>query len=165
VMASDTYNVLFLCKFNSARSIMAESLLTHWGAGRFKAFSAGSEPAGQVRAEVLDLLRVFKMPINGLESKSWDQFAAADAPKMQFIFTVCDIVQAGNVPEWPGDPQIAFWPVPDPMAVVGGEVEKNLALREAFRVLETRIKIFSALRFDALNKRAIDRELDRIGHA
>jgi len=164
-MAGDKFNVLFLCKFNSARSIMAESLLNHWGAGRFRAFSAGSTPADAVRPEVIDLLKVFKMPVDGLESKSWDRFTGADAPKMNFVFTVCELVQAADVPVWPGDPLMAYWPVQDPMAVVGTEVEKNLALREAFRALETRIKIFSALRFDALNKRALDRELDRIGHA
>lgn len=164
-MAGDSYNVLFLCKFNSARSIMAESLLNHWGAGRFRAFSAGSEPAGAVRPEVLDLLKVFKMPVDGLSSKSWEQFAAPGAPVMDFVFTVCELVQAGDVPVWPGEPMMAYWPVTDPLAAAGGEVEKNLALREAFRALETRIKIFSALRFDALNKRALDRELDRIGHA
>ncbi len=164
-MAGSSYNVLFLCKFNSARSIMAESLLNHWGAGRFHAYSAGSEPAGVVRPEVIDLLKIFKMPVDGLASKSWDHFLVADAPKFDFVFTVCDLVQAGEVPEWPGDPLMAYWPVTDPMAATGGEVEKNMALREAFRALETRIKIFSALRFDALNKRALDRELDRIGHA
>jgi len=164
-MAGDSYNVLFLCKFNSARSIMAESLLNHWGAGRFRAFSAGSEPAGAVRQEVLDLLKIFKMPVDGLASKSWDQFAAPSAPVMNFVFTVCEFVQASDVPVWPGDPLMAYWPVTDPLSAEGGEVEKNLALREAFRALETRIKIFSALRFDALNKRALDRELDRIGHA
>lgn len=164
-MAGDTYNVLFLCKFNSARSIMAESLLNHWGVGRFRAFSAGSEPAGVVRPEVLDLLTIFKMPVEGLTSKSWDQFMAPGAPAMDFVFTVCELVQASDVPVWPGEPMMAYWPVADPLSVSGGEVEKNLALREAFRALETRIKIFSSLRFDALNKRALDRELDRIGHA
>lgn len=164
-MAAAPYNVLFLCKFNSARSVMAESLLNHWGAGRFRAFSAGSDPAGAVRPEVLDLLKVFKMPVEGLASKSWDQFAAPDAPVMDFVFTVCEVVQAGDVPVWPGEPLMAYWPVTDPLSATGGEVEKTLALREAFRALETRIKIFSALRFDALNKRALDRELDRIGHA
>jgi arsenate reductase len=159
------HNVLFLCKFNSARSIMAESLLTHWGSGRFRAFSAGSEPAGLVRPEVLDLLKVFKMPVDGLASKSWDQFMAPGAPVMDFVFTVCEAVQASDVPIWPGEPLMAYWPVTDPLSVTGGDVEKNLALREAFRALETRIKIFSSLRFDALNKRALDRELDRIGHA
>jgi arsenate reductase len=164
-MAGDALNVLFLCKFNSARSIMAESLLNHWGAGRFRAFSAGSEPAGVVRPEVIELLKVFKMPVEGLASTSWDQFLAPGAPKMNFVFTVCEAVQSSDVPVWPGDPMMAYWPVTDPLSAVGGAVESNLALREAFRALETRVKIFSALRFDSLNKRALDRELDRIGHA
>ncbi len=158
-----TYNVLFLCTANSARSIMAETLLRHWGRGRFAAFSAGSHPGGTVQPMALDLLRSLNLPVEGLRSKSWDEFVAPDAPAMDFIFTVCDQAAGETCPLWPGKPMTAHWGIPDPAAVDGGEIARRDAYRAALRQLENRIKIFAELRFEALDKLALKAAIDRVG--
>ena len=162
-MTGKTYNVLFLCTGNSARSIPAEALLDHWGRGRFKAFSAGSFPKGAVHPLALDLLAKSKLSTSGLRSKSWNEFAKPGAPEMDFVFTVCDQAASEVCPIWPGNPVTAHWGVPDPAAVEGTESEKNRAFRIAYEALETRIKVFTSLRLEALDRLAIKREVDEIG--
>ena len=158
-----TYNVLFLCTGNSARSVMAERLMERRGAGRFRAFSAGSFPKGAVHPLALRLLSEQGLPNAGLRSKSWDEFAEPGAPEMNFVFTVCD--QAANevCPVWPGHPVTAHWGVPDPAAVEGDEVQRAFAFREAFAVLDRRIRIFAALKVEALDRLALRREVEAIG--
>ena len=156
-------NVLFLCTGNSARSIMAEGLLNHLGAGRFRAFSAGSFPKGRVRPEALALLREHGLPTEGLRSKPWDEFAAPGAPVMDFVFTVCDQAANEPCPVWPGQPMTAHWGVPDPAAADGSEALVMLAFRDAYRMLERRLKIFVALPMAKLGPLAIKREVDEIG--
>jgi len=158
-----TYNVLFLCIGNSARSILAEALLDYWGRGRFKAYSAGSFPKGAVHPLALDLLAKSKLSTSGLRSKSWNEFAKPGAPEMDFVFTVCDQPASEVCPVWPGNPVTAHWGVPDPAAVEGAESEKNRAFRIAYQALETRIKLFTSLRLEALDRLAIKREVDEIG--
>jgi arsenate reductase (thioredoxin) len=157
------YNILFLCTGNSARSIIAEVLINHWGRGRFHGFSAGSFPKGQVHPMALQILTSLRLPSDGLRSKSWNEFAAADAPKMDFVFTVCD--QAANevCPVWPGQPIIAHWGVPDPAAVVGSEGVQMAAFRDTYRRLDARIKLFIALPFEKLDKLRLQQEAARIG--
>ena len=162
-MAERIYNVLFLCTGNSARSIMAEALLGHWGKGRLRAYSAGSFPKGAVHPLALDLLEKAHLNTSGLRSKSWDEFAKPGAPKMDFVFTVCDQAASEVCPVWPGNPVTAHWGVPDPAAVEGTDAEKSRAFRVAFQALETRIKLFTALRLEALDRLAIKREVDEIG--
>jgi protein-tyrosine-phosphatase len=157
------YNVLFLCTGNSARSILAESLIDHWGKGRFKGYSAGSFPKGIVHPYALDLLRKLGLPSEGMRSKAWDEFAAPYAPNTDFIFTVCDQAAGESCPVWPGNPMTAHWGVPDPAAVEGSEIERRQAFRDAFRALEVRIKLFTSLSIAALDRLALKRELDRIG--
>ena len=159
-----TYNVLFLCTGNSARSIMAEALLDHWAKGRFRAYSAGSFPKSAVHPLALDLLEKAHLDTSGLRSKSWDEFAKPGAPQMDFVFTVCDQAASEVCPAWPGNPVTAHWGVPDPAAVEGTDAEKNRAFRIAFQALETRIKLFASLRLEALDRLAIKREVDEIGH-
>jgi len=159
-----TYNVLFLCTGNSARSIMAEALLEHWGRGRFKAYSAGSFPKGAVHLLALDLLEKAHLDTRNLRSKSWDEFAKPAAPAMDFVFTVCDRAASEVCPAWPGNPVTAHWGVPDPAAVEGSEADKNRAFRYAFQALETRIKLFTSLRLEALDRLALKRKVDEIGH-
>lgn len=156
-------NVLFLCTGNSARSILAESLMNHWGAGRLRGFSAGSFPKAEPHPMALDLLRSLQLPVDGLRSKSWDEFAAPGAPAMDFIFTVCDAAAGEVCPIWPGKPITAHWGLPDPAAVEGDEITRRAAFREAFRLLENRIKIFASLRFDDLDSTALAAETKRIG--
>jgi arsenate reductase len=163
-VTSKTYNVLFLCTGNSARSIIAEALLDHWGKGRFKGYSAGSFPKGAVHPLALDLLEKAHLGTSGLRSKSWDEFAQPGAPEMDFVFTVCDQAASEVCPVWPGNPVTAHWGVPDPAAVEGTEAEKARAFRYAFQALETRIKLFTSLRLEALDRLAIKREVDEIGH-
>ena len=163
-MAMKTFNVLFLCTGNSARSIMAEALLDHWGKGRFRAYSAGSFPKGAVHPLALDLLEKAHLDTSLLRSKSWDEFAKPGAPEMDFVFTVCDQAASEVCPAWPGNPVTAHWGVPDPAAVEGTDAEKNRAFRIAFQALETRIKLFASLRLEALDRLAIKREVDEIGH-
>ena len=157
------YNVLFLCTGNSARSILAEVLLNHWGKGRFKAFSAGSFPKGSVQPMALDLLRSSKLPTEGLRSKSWSEFAKADAPVMDFVITVCDQAASEVCPVWPGQPITAHWGIPDPAAVAGTEEERMAAYRSAFRSLDARIKLFVSLPMEKLDRLMLTRETQRIG--
>jgi arsenate reductase len=164
-MTDSFYNVLFLCTGNSARSIIAESLLNHHGAGRFKAYSAGSHPTGQVNPYAIDLLRSLDLPIEGARSKSWDEFAQAGAPQMDFVFTVCGQAAGEVCPIWPGQPISAHWGVDDPAAIIGSEIEKHRAFRTALRVLDNRIKLFTNLRLDELDNMAIKRKIDQIGTA
>ena len=158
------YNVLFLCTGNSARSILAEVLIEHWGKGRFNGYSAGSFPKGAVHLLALEELERHHLPTSGLRSKSWDEFTRPGAPIMDFVFTVCDQAASEACPVWPGNPVTAHWGVPDPAAVVGTEAEKARAFRYAFQALETRIKLFTRLRLEALDRLAIKREVDEIGH-
>jgi protein-tyrosine-phosphatase len=162
-MARRTYNVLFLCTGNSARSILAEVLVEHWGKGRFKGFSAGSFPKGTVHPLALDLLDQLNLRTSGLRSKSWDEFARPGAPVMDFVFTVCDQAAGEICPIWPGNPVTAHWGVPDPAAIEGTDDECRQAFRDAYRQLETRIKLFAALSIDKLDRMAIKREIDGIG--
>ncbi len=162
-MPTKPYNVLFLCTGNSARSILAEVLLEHWGRGRFKGYSAGSFPKGAVHPLALDLLEKADLDTSGLGSKSWDEFAKPGAPEMDFIFTVCDQAAGEVCPVWPGNPVTAHWGVPDPAAVEGTETEKRRAFREVYLVLENRIKLFTSLRLEALDRLAVKRNVDEIG--
>jgi protein-tyrosine-phosphatase len=157
------YNVLFLCTGNSARSILAEVLMDHWGKGRFKGYSAGSFPRGVVHPLALDLLERLHLPIGGLRSKSWHEFARPDAPVMDFVFTVCDQAAGEVCPLWPGNPVTAHWGVPDPAAEPGTEAEQHGTFREAYVVLENRIKLFVALPIERLDRMAIKRDVDDIG--
>jgi arsenate reductase (thioredoxin) len=157
-------NVLFLCTGNSARSILAEALIDHWGAGRFKGYSAGSFPKGAVHPAALRLLREQGLPTEGLRSKSWDEFAQPGAPVMSFVFTVCDQAAGEMCPVWPGTPITAHWGIPDPAAVEDdGRGTQMLAFRAAFGALERRIRIFAALPLASLDRLAIKREVDAIG--
>lgn len=161
--AAHVHHVLFLCTGNSARSILAEALLNHWGGGRFRAYSAGSFPVGRVNPRALALLEHLGMPTGGLRSKSWDEFAGPEAPALDFVFTVCDAAAGEVCPIWPGHPVTAHWGVADPAAVEGSEAEQMAAFREAFRVLENRIKAFTALRPEALDRLALKQQVDAIG--
>jgi arsenate reductase len=162
-MNDKVYNVLFLCTGNSARSILAEALLNHWGRGRFRAFSAGSYPTGKVNPLALNILERHSLPTEGLRSKSWDEFAASGAPALDFVFTVCDKAASEVCPIWPGQPMTAHWGVADPAAVEGSELEKIQAFRDAFRVLENRIKLFTSLPIQALDKIKLKKQVDDIG--
>jgi protein-tyrosine-phosphatase len=157
------YNVLFLCTGNSARSILAEALLNHWGAGRFRAFSAGSHPKGLVHPLALEALERSKVPSLAARSKSWDEFATVDAPPLDFVFTLCDEAAGETCPHWPGQPVTAHWSTPDPAAVAGDLDTERRAFAQAVHDLDARIKIFTSLRLDALDYLALSRELERIG--
>jgi arsenate reductase len=157
------YNVLFLCTGNSARSILAESLLNHWGNGRFQAFSAGSFPKGQVHPLALDLLKRTNLPSEGFRSKSWDEFAIPRAPPIDFIFTVCDNAAGEACPIWPGKPMTAHWGIPDPAAVEGSDADKAFAFRKALKELETRIKLFTQLPIASLDHLTLREKLRAIG--
>jgi arsenate reductase len=158
------YNVLFLCTGNSARSIMAEAIMNKKGFPAFIAYSAGSHPAGLVRPEALRQLEAARLPTNGLRSKNWDEFAKPNAPKMDFVFTVCAAAAKEVCPVWPGQPMTARWGVPDPAVVDGTAEQVEKAFREAFIILERRISLFLCLPLASLDKLAIKREIDRIGH-
>ena len=162
-MSPHKFNVLFLCTGNSARSILAESLLQHWGKDKFVAYSAGSQPKGQVHPYAIDLLRSLRLPSEGFRSKSWDEFATPGAPKLDFVFTVCDSAAAEACPVWPGQPMTAHWGVPDPAAATGSEIAKRQAFREAFRQLENRIKLFASLPVASLDRLSLQRKLNDIG--
>ena len=162
-MDERVYNVLFLCTGNSARSILAEALIGHWGKGRFKGHSAGSFPKGEVHPMALDLLENLQLPTRGLRSKSWNEFARPGAPVMDFVFTVCDQAAGEACPVWPGSPVTAHWGVPDPAAVQGTEAEQRRAFREAYVTLENRIKLLVALPIEKLDRLAIKRNVDEIG--
>jgi protein-tyrosine-phosphatase len=157
------FNVLFLCTGNSARSIMAEALLNSLGLGRFVAFSAGSHPKGQVHPLALDLLRRNHFPTDHMRSKSWDEFAAPDSPPLDFVFTVCDHAAKEVCPIWPGQPMTAHWGIQDPAAVEGTAEEKARAFNIAFRELDGRLKIFTSLPLDKLDRVALKKRLDAIG--
>jgi arsenate reductase (thioredoxin) len=162
-MSDKVYNVLFLCTGNSARSIMAEKLLEHWGKGKFKGYSAGSHPTGKVNPFAVLTLKTYGLPTRGLRSKSWDEFAVEGAPHLDFVFTVCDNAAGEVCPYWPGQPMTAHWGVEDPAAVEGTDAVKLEAFRTISKVLENRIKIFTALPFDKIDKMRIQEEINAIG--
>jgi arsenate reductase len=159
------YNVLFLCTGNSARSILAEALVNHWGRGRFVGYSAGSAPKGKVHPIALQLLEHLNMPTAGMRSKSWNEFEKPEAPKLDFVFTVCDNAAAEACPVWPGQPMTAHWGVADPAAVEGSDTDKWLAFRQAFRELESRIKIFTSLPIKSLDRVKLQERLRDIGRS
>jgi len=163
--APRVYNVLFLCTGNSARSILSEAILNERGQGRFAAYSAGSHPTGRVNPLALELLARMKLPTDGLRSKSWDEFAAADAPQLDFVFTVCDNAAGEACPVWPGQPMTAHWGVADPAAVEGSDTARIEAFREAFRILERRISLFTSLPLAAVDRLALSRQLHDIGRS
>jgi protein-tyrosine-phosphatase len=156
-------SVLFLCTGNSARSILAEAYLNHAARGRFTAYSAGSHPAGSVNPFALELLEKSRLPSTRARSKSWDEFARPGAPKIDFVFTVCDSAAAEACPVWPGHPVTAHWGVPDPAAVAGTDEQKRRAFRDAFTALSRRIDLFLALPMERLEHRALKKKLDEIG--
>jgi arsenate reductase (thioredoxin) len=157
------YNVLFLCTGNSARSILAEAILNRKGAPHFTAFSAGSHPKGEVHPVALQLLKAAKFPITDLRSKPWDEFAKPGAPRLDFVFTVCDNAAGEVCPIWPGQPMTAHWGIPDPAAVAGTPEEIDKAFRDAFVHLDRRISLFLSLPLSSLDHLAIKREIERIG--
>jgi arsenate reductase len=164
-MADRIYNVLFLCTGNSARSILSESLLNHWGRGQFRGFSAGSFPKGRVNPFAIDLLKRMNLPTEKLRSKSWDEFASPGAPDIDFIITVCDNAAGEVCPVWPGKPMTAHWGVADPDAVKGDDMEKAAAFRKAFEELESRIGLFTSLPISCLDKVTLQSRLREIGKA
>jgi arsenate reductase len=157
------YNVLFLCTGNSARSIMAEAILNFKGRPSFVAYSAGSYPAGKVRPEALQQLETARLSTQGLRSKNWEEFSQPGAPRLDFVFTVCDNAAKEVCPVWPGQPMTAHWGVPDPAAVQGTAEEVENAFRSAFFMLDRRISLFLALPLASLDQMALKREIDRIG--
>jgi protein-tyrosine-phosphatase len=159
------FNVLYLCTGNSARSILAEQLMNYWGRGRFRGYSAGSQPKGAVHPIAVELLEHMRLPTAGLRSKSWDEFAGPGAPPLDFVFTVCDAAAAEVCPVWPGQPMTAHWGLADPAAAEGTEPERWLAFRTAFRELENRIKIFTSLPIRSLDRLKLQERLDAIGRS
>jgi arsenate reductase len=162
-MTDRVYNVLFLCTGNSARSILAEAILNRDGKGRFRAFSAGSQPKGEVHPQALALLGKLGIETVFARSKSWEEFAAPDAPVMDFVFTVCDNAAGEACPVWPGQPMTAHWGVPDPAAVEGTETAQALAFADTWRMLSTRISIFTALPLASLDRMTLQARLGEIG--
>ena len=162
-MSAPVYNVLFLCNGNSARSIFAESFLNHLGTGRFVAYSAGSQPRGEVHPQALQVLRDADLPTSSLRSKSWDEFAAPGAPHLDFIFTVCDDAAGETCPAWPGHPMTAHWGIADPVAVEGSDEHRLHAFRTAFLELDNRINVFISLPLKALDRMKLQEHLDAIG--
>ena len=162
-MADRPFNVLFLCTGNSARSLLAEAILNREGMGKFRAYSAGSHPKGEPHPYTIDLLKRLNHDVSTARSKSWDEFAKPDAPKMDFVFTVCDQAAAEECPYWPGQPMTAHWGMPDPAAVEGNEAERRLAFSEAYRMLRNRLSIFVSLPMGSLDKLALQDKLDSIG--
>jgi protein-tyrosine-phosphatase len=157
------FDVLFLCTGNSARSIMAEVILNRSGQGKFRAFSAGSQPKGQVHPYALDLLRKLNYDVTGLRSKSWKEFSAPNAPNLDFVFTVCDNAAQETCPVWPGQPMTAHWGVPDPAEATGTEAEVRFAFADALRMLTNRINIFVSLPLRSLDQLTLQKQLDAIG--
>jgi arsenate reductase len=162
-MSETKYNVLFLCTGNSARSVLAESILRKDGAGRFNAFSAGSHPKGAINPFALKVLEAYRYPTNGFRSKSWDEFAVPRAPMLDFVFTVCDTAAGEACPIWPGQPMTAHWGIEDPAAVEGSDIEKERAFNTAFRYLKNRISIFASLPIRSLDKLTLNAKLREIG--
>lgn len=158
------YNVLFLCTGNSARSIMAEAIMNKRGFPTFTAYSAGSHPKPAVHPAAIRQIELAKLPVTGLRSKPWDEFARPGAPQLNFVFTVCDNAAKEVCPVWPGQPMTTHWGVPDPAAVEGTSEQIDRAFREAFMILDRRINLFLCLPLSSLDKLAIKREIDRIGH-
>jgi arsenate reductase (thioredoxin) len=163
VVSDKTYNVLFICTGNSARSILAEALMNQAGRGRFKAYSAGSHPTGVVNPDALQALHDMGVPATGARSKSWDEFATADAPQMDFVFTVCDNAAGEVCPLWPGQPMTAHWGLPDPAAVQGSDEEARLAFRDAAATMKRRVDMMLALPLRSLDAMAMQRVLRDIG--
>jgi len=163
VSSNPPLNILFLCTGNSARSIMAEAILNRLGQGKFKAYSAGSFPKGEVNPHALTVLRKSNFDVSKLRSKSWDEFAQPNAPKLDFVFTVCDDAAKEVCPIWPGQPMSAHWGLPDPANAEGSEAEQALAFADTFRMLYQRISIFVSLPFDKLSKLSLQKHLDDIG--
>jgi arsenate reductase len=161
--ADRVYNVLFLCTGNSARSILGEALLNHVGAGRFRAFSAGSTPKGQVHPMSLKILSDAGVSVEGLRSKSWEEFAVPDAPKMDFVFTVCDSAAGEACPIWPGQPMTAHWGIEDPAAVEGPEFKQRAAFEDALRFMRNRIAAFTSLPLETIDTMALGSKLRGIG--
>jgi protein-tyrosine-phosphatase len=164
-MGDKTYNVLFLCTGNSARSIMAEALLNAMGGGRFRAYSAGSYPKGEVHPLAKDLVQKNRLPVDDLRSKSWDEFAKPGAPQLDFVFTVCDNAAGEVCPIWPGQPMTAHWGIPDPAAVTGAEEVRRKAFFTAYNQLSNRLSIFVNLPLANLDRLALQKKLDQIGKA
>lgn len=162
-MGGNPYNVLFLCTGNSARSILAECIVNRLGRGRFRGYSAGSQPKGEPHPMTLDLLRKLDYDVSGLRSKTWDEFAAPGAPRLDFVFTVCDNAAGETCPVWPGQPMTAHWGVPDPAAVEGSETERRLAFAEAYRMLNNRISVFLSLPIASIDRLALEKRLREIG--
>lgn len=162
-MTDKTYNVLFLCTGNSARSIMAEALVTTLSEGRFRGFSAGSKPGGTVNRFAIEQVRKTGYPVDNLRSKSWDEFAAPGAPHMDFIITVCDNAAGETCPYWPGHPATAHWGFEDPAAVEGSDEEKRAAFEKIFKQIMARINTFLSLPLHMLEKRAVQQEIEKIG--
>ena len=164
-MSEHIHNVLFLCTGNSARSIIAEAILGRVGAGRFKAFSAGSHPKGEVHPFALHLLKSMNHDVAFARSKSWEEFADPGAPQMDFVFTVCDSAAAEACPVWPGQPMTAHWGVPDPAAVEGTDAEKHFAFADTYRMLSNRISVFTSLPLAAIDRLALQKRLSDIGRS
>jgi arsenate reductase len=164
-MSHRPFNVLFLCTGNSARSIMAESILNQLGGGQFVAYSAGSFPAGKVNPFALELLRQNRIPTDGLRSKAWDEFAGPGGPGLDFVFTVCDKAAGETCPVWPGQPMTAHWGIADPAVVEGSDAEKRHAFSNAFRELSQRIRIFTSLPIRTLDAIKLQERLDAIGRS
>jgi arsenate reductase (thioredoxin) len=162
-MTGNQFSVLFICTRNSARSILAESILNREGRGRFVAYSAGSHPSGTVHPFAVDLLTKLNYATHQLRSKSWDEFATEDAPKLDFIFTVCDDAAGEVCPVWPGQPMTAHWGIPDPARVEGTEAEQRLAFADAYRMLNNRISVFVNLPLASLDRLALHKRLSEIG--
>lgn len=163
VPSDRVFNVLFLCTHNSARSVIAESILNRSGKGKFRAFSAGSHPRGQIHPYAIDLLRNLNFDVSGLRSKSWGEFASSDAPRTDFVFTVCDDAAKEVCPVWPGQPMTAHWGVPDPSTAEGKEAEKRVAFVSTFRMLQRRIDVFTSLPLASLARLALQKKIDDIG--
>jgi len=164
-MSDRVLNVLFLCTHNSARSIIAECVMNSLGRGKFKGFSAGSQPRGAIHPYALELLRRLNYDVSPLRAKSWDEFAAPGAPELDFVFTVCDNAANETCPVWPGQPMTAHWGLPDPSAVEGTEAEKRQAFADTHRMLYQRIGIFVNLPLDELDKLSLQKRLDDIGRS
>ena len=164
-MSDQIFNVLFLCTGNSARSILAESILNKDGEGRFRAFSAGSQPKGTVNPFAVKVLQSFDYPSEGFRSKSWEEFAGPDAPVMDFVFTVCDNAAGEACPVWPGQPMTAHWGIEDPAAVEGSDIQKEAAFVAAFRYMKNRISAFTSLPVGSLDKSSLRTKLTEIGHS